>query len=93
MYIQGHIHACNESACSEMKNPIFICVCPTASFSIFRLKHPFNSSLKLALIAFQRNMEWAWRGEMTPASRNEYEMIRLQLESELVSAINKKIYI
>ena len=27
----------------------------------------------------QRKMEWAWRGDMTPANRGEYEMIRLQV--------------
>eukprot|EP00039_Didymoeca_costata_P008145 m.108515 g.108515 ORF g.108515 m.108515 type:complete len:2231 (-) comp13968_c0_seq1:73-6765(-) len=30
----------------------------------------------------QRVMDWAWRGDLLPASRGEYEMIKLQLESE-----------
>lgn len=32
----------------------------------------------------QRNMEWVWRGDFMPASRNEYQSIRLQLESETI---------
>ena len=28
-------------------------------------------------------MDWKWRGEVSPASRNEYEAIRAQLESEV----------
>eukprot|EP00049_Salpingoeca_infusionum_P023474 m.12318 g.12318 ORF g.12318 m.12318 type:complete len:2363 (-) comp5819_c0_seq1:202-7290(-) len=34
----------------------------------------------------QRKMEWKWRGELSPASRSEYEMIKAQLETELVPA-------
>lgn len=30
----------------------------------------------------QRKMTWAWRGDVSTASRSEYEMIKLQLESE-----------
>eukprot|EP01135_Chromosphaera_perkinsii_P002657 Nk52_evm25s226 gene=Nk52_evmTU25s226 len=30
----------------------------------------------------QRKMGWTWRGEHLPATRDEYEMIKLQLESE-----------
>eukprot|EP00731_Ephydatia_muelleri_P013540 Em0007g850a len=30
----------------------------------------------------QRNMQWMWKGQFMPASRNEYQSIRLQLESE-----------
>ena len=33
----------------------------------------------------QRTMDWSWRGEHSPATRNEYEMIKMQLESEKVS--------
>jgi DNA polymerase epsilon subunit 1 len=32
----------------------------------------------------QRVMEWAWRAETVPASKNEYDMIKQQLESEKV---------
>ncbi|CAI8058398.1 DNA polymerase epsilon catalytic subunit A [Geodia barretti] len=32
----------------------------------------------------QRPMTWVWRGDFSPASRNEYQTIRLQLESEKV---------
>jgi DNA polymerase epsilon subunit 1 len=30
----------------------------------------------------KRNMAWTWRGEYLPANRSEYDLIRLQLESE-----------
>ncbi|XP_052865449.1 DNA polymerase epsilon catalytic subunit 1 [Anopheles cruzii] len=30
----------------------------------------------------KRNMEWLWRGEMLPASRNEFQRIQQQLETE-----------
>jgi DNA polymerase epsilon subunit 1 len=30
----------------------------------------------------QREMDWAWRGEMSPATKGEYEMVKQQLESE-----------
>lgn len=30
----------------------------------------------------KRNMEWMWRGEMLPASRNEFQRIQQQLETE-----------
>jgi DNA polymerase epsilon subunit 1 len=30
----------------------------------------------------QREMDWTWRGELVPASKGEYEMIKAQLESE-----------
>ncbi|KAJ3080643.1 DNA polymerase epsilon catalytic subunit, partial [Quaeritorhiza haematococci] len=30
----------------------------------------------------QRHMKWSWRGEFLPAKRNEYNMIRNQLETE-----------
>lgn len=30
----------------------------------------------------KRDMEWMWRGEMLPASRNEYQRIQQQLETE-----------
>lgn len=30
----------------------------------------------------KRNMDWTWRGEMLPASKNEYQRIQQQLETE-----------
>ena len=27
-------------------------------------------------------MEWTWRGDIIPANRSEYELIRTQIESE-----------
>ena len=30
----------------------------------------------------QRVMDWSWRGDIVPASRGEFEMVKLQLESE-----------
>lgn len=30
----------------------------------------------------QRQMDWAWRAEVSPASKGEYEMVKQQLESE-----------
>ena len=32
----------------------------------------------------QRSMEWAWRGEISPANKSEFDTIKLQLESETV---------
>eukprot|EP00043_Microstomoeca_roanoka_P015073 m.150253 g.150253 ORF g.150253 m.150253 type:complete len:2376 (-) comp16169_c0_seq1:102-7229(-) len=36
----------------------------------------------------QRKMQWKWRGEISPASRHEYELIRTQLESEVFPSSN-----
>lgn len=30
----------------------------------------------------QREMDWTWRGDLVPASKGEYEMVKMQLESE-----------
>ncbi|XP_004343753.2 DNA polymerase epsilon catalytic subunit [Capsaspora owczarzaki ATCC 30864] len=35
----------------------------------------------------QRRMKWLWRGEYLPATRSEYEMIKLQLEAERVPGL------
>jgi DNA polymerase epsilon subunit 1 len=32
----------------------------------------------------QRVMEWAWRGELSPANKSEFDTIKVQLESETV---------
>lgn len=34
----------------------------------------------------QRPMKWVWRGEHSPATKSEFERIKLQLESEKVGA-------
>ncbi|EDO36342.1 predicted protein, partial [Nematostella vectensis] len=36
----------------------------------------------------QRAMTWTWRGEYMPASRNEYQTIRQQLEAERIPGLN-----
>ncbi|XP_028400533.1 DNA polymerase epsilon catalytic subunit A-like [Dendronephthya gigantea] len=35
----------------------------------------------------QRNMKWMWRGEYSPASRNEYQTIKQQLEVERIPGL------